>query len=95
LDTFATGLGLLDDYDHESLDKIGISKKETIYPDLKEYYDMVETMRKDFDSDVFGKKKDDSFQSSIAQIAKGMGDKDFYTTLEEKAASVYYALYSK
>ena len=92
LDTFATGLGLLDDYDHESLDKKGITTKKTNYPELKEYYHMVETMRAEFNSDVFGKEKDDNFQSSVAQISKGMGDEDFYTSLEEKAAMLLYLI---
>jgi prophage maintenance system killer protein len=92
LDTFAKGLGLLDDYDHESLDKSGISKKKTNYPNLEEYYKMVETMRDEFDSDVFGKEKDENFQSSVAQISKGMGDEDFYPTIEEKAAMLLYLI---
>ena len=92
LDTFAKGLGLLDDYDHESLDKSGISKKKTNYPDLKDYYNMVEAMKAEFDSDVFGKEKDESFQSSVTQISKGMGDDDFYPTIEEKAAMLLYLI---
>jgi prophage maintenance system killer protein len=92
LDTFAKGLGLLDDYDHESLDKSGISKKKTNYPNLEEYYKMVEAMRDEFDSDVFGKEKDENFQSSVAQISKGMGDEDFYPTIEEKAAMLLYLI---
>jgi death-on-curing family protein len=92
LDTYAVGLGLLDDYDHESLDKSGISKTGTNYPELKDYHEMVEVMRAEFDSDIFGKKKDDNFQSSIAQISKGMGKNDFYPTIEEKAAMLLYLI---
>jgi len=92
LDTFAKGLGLLDDYDHESLDKSGISKKKTKYPKLKHYYDMVEAMKAEFDSDVFGKEKDKNFQSSVTQISKGMGYDDFYPTIEEKAAMLLYLI---
>lgn len=90
LDTFATGLTLLDDYDHESLDRTGVSQEPANYPTLKEYYGLVETMRAEFDSGVFGKEKDDGFTSSIAQIAKGMGEVDFYPSLEEKAAMLLY-----
>jgi prophage maintenance system killer protein len=92
LDTFAKGLGLLDDYDHESLDNTGISKKKTIYPNLEDYYNMVEVMKAEFDSDVFGKEKDENFQSSVTQISKGMGDEDFYPTIEEKAAMLLYLI---
>jgi len=92
LDTFAKGLGLLDDYDHESLDKTGISKQKTNYPELEEYYNMVEVMKAEFDSDVFGKEKDKNFQSSVTQISKGMGKIDFYPTIEEKAAMLLYLI---
>ncbi|MFC6194272.1 hypothetical protein ACFP1I_21840 [Dyadobacter subterraneus] len=44
-------------------------------------------MRKDFDSYIFGKEKDDSFQSSVAQISKGFGDIEFYPSIEEEAAN--------
>ena len=92
LDTFSKGLRLLDDYDHESLDKSGISKQKTNYPNLKEYYKMVEAMKAEFDSDVFGKEKDENFQSSVTQISKGMGDDDFYPTIRSESchASLSY-----
>lgn len=92
LDTFAKGLGLLDDYDHESLDQSGISDRVTNYPKKEEYYELVEAMRAEFDSDIFGKEKDNNFQSSIAQISKGMGKNDFYPSLEEKAAMLLYLI---
>lgn len=90
LDTYAIGLGLLDDYDHESLDKAGISRRKANYPELADYYKMVDIMRAEFDSGVFGKEKDDNFQSSVTQISKGMGENDFYPSIEEKAAILLY-----
>jgi hypothetical protein len=33
-----------------------------------------------FDSAVFGKEKDKSFESSVAQIEKGFEEDDFYPT---------------
>jgi len=92
LDTFAKGLGLLDDYDHESLDTTGISEQDISYPELCDYYEMVKIMKEQFDSDIFGKEKDKNFQSSVAQIAKGMDKEDFYPTLEEKAAMLLYLI---
>jgi prophage maintenance system killer protein len=44
----------------------------------------------EFDSDVFGKEKDKSFESAVAQIGKGFGDDDFYPTIEEKATMLLY-----
>jgi len=49
-------------------------------------------MRAEFDSAVFGKEKDDNFQSSVTQISKGMGTQDFYPTIEEKAAMLLYLI---
>lgn len=89
---FAKGLELLDDYDHEKLDEKGLSTKRAVYPEITEYYRVVETMKADFDSDVFGKEKDGSFQSALVQIGKGFGDVDFYPSIEEKAATLLYLI---
>ena len=90
LTVFTKGLSLLDDYDHEQLDTIGLTTKEVNYPSLADYQELINEMLTEFDSDVFGKEKDKSFQSSIAQIGKGFGEADFYPTLEEKAAMLLY-----
>jgi len=90
LDRYAKGLTLLDDYDHESLDTVGKSNKKTIYPNTEEYYEIITAMRSEFESEVFGKEKDNSFQSSVAQISKGFETKEFYPTIEEKAAMLLY-----
>ncbi len=92
LHDFAKGLTLLDDYDHEQLDVKGLTKKEAQYPSTTEYEKLVEQMRSEFDSDVFGKEKDGNFKSSLAQISKGFDDVDFYPTLEEKAATLLYLI---
>lgn len=47
-------------------------------------------MRSDFESGVFGKEKDGSFESAVSQISKGFGEEDFHPTLEEKAATLLY-----
>ncbi|MEB2786394.1 RhuM family protein [Algoriphagus persicinus] len=92
LNYFAKGLELLDDYDHENLDKKGLSKRKATYPELSEYQAVIGSMRSDFESGVFGKEKDGSFESAIAQISKGFGEEDFYPTLEEKAATLLYLI---
>ena len=92
LNQFAKGLELLDDYDHEKLDAKGLSKQQAVYPDIQEYQEMVKALKKDFESEVFGKEKDGSFQSAISQIAKGFGEEDFYPSLEEKAATLLYLI---
>lgn len=92
LNQFAKGLELLDDYDHEKLDAKGLSKQQAVYPDIQEYQEVVEAMKQDFESGVFGKEKDGSFQSAVSQIGKGFGEEDFYPSLEEKAATLLYLI---
>ena len=92
LNHFAKGLELLDDYDHENLDKKGLTKRHANYPELADYKEVIQSMKSDFESGVFGKEKDGSFESAIAQISKGFGDEDFYPTLEEKAATLLYLI---
>ena len=88
LDQFSKGLELLDDYDHERLDPKGVTTRAAKYLDLSDYGNIIEGMRRNFDSDILGKEKDDSFQSSWAQISKGFRDIDFYPSIEEKAATL-------
>ena len=90
LSVFSKGLQLLDDYDHEQLDSKGLTKKQALYPTREDYQQLINEMVVDFDSQVFGKEKDQNFQSSIAQIEKGFGENDFYPTLEEKATMLLY-----
>lgn len=89
LEYFAKGLELLDDYDHEQLDNRGLTKRPANYPESADYEKIIDTMRADFDSTIFGKEKDGSFRSAIGQISKGFGKEDFYPSIEEKAAPYY------
>ena len=92
LAVFSKGLNLLDDYDHELLDAKGVTNKEAKYPSLEDYHVLINQMLEEVDSRSFGKQKDQSFQSSIAQITKGFEADDFYATLEEKAAMLLYLI---
>ena len=74
LHQFSVGLQLLDDYDHESLDENGKHTNKAEYPSMAEYMDIVEKMRAEFNSDVFGKEKDSGFDSAVNQIRQGFGE---------------------
>jgi hypothetical protein len=90
LNQFRIGLKLLDDYDHEALDIKGIHSKNAKYPGQAEYMEVIEIMRNEFNSDVFGKEKDGGFDSAVNTIKQGFGEQDVYPTLEEKAAMLLY-----
>lgn len=92
LSKFNKGLTLLDDYDHERLDRNGLSLSSAEYPTKKEYQVLINQMKVEFKTDVFGLEKDEGFQSAIVQISKGFGDEDFYPSIEEKAATLLYLI---
>ena len=89
---FTKGLALLDDYDHESLDSKGLTTTKTTYPTKEEYQSLIDQMKREFDSDVFGLEKDKGFESAISQISKGFENQDFYSSIEEKAATLLYLI---
>jgi len=90
LKVFAKGLELLDEYDHDKLDKKGKSKKKAYYPSKNDYMIIIKSMRSTYPSDVFAQMKDESFESSINQIQQSFDGKDLYPSLEKKAAYLLY-----
>ena len=92
LDNFAKGLNLLDNFDHKTLDSKGSTEKEAIIIPEQEYLEIIDKMKSDFASDVFGVPKDGSFASSINQIYQTFDGKDCYPSLEEKAATLLYLI---
>jgi len=92
LKVFAKGLDLLDDFDHQQLDKKGNTISIVEYPTKNEYLELIKNMRSDFNSDVFALPKDESFDSSINQIQQSFDGKELYQSLEEKAAVLLYLI---
>lgn len=90
LRVFARGLSLLDDYDHQTLETKGRTVRKAVYPTFDQYMELIKTMYSDFSSDVFAKPKDESFHSSINQIAQSFGGVELYPTIEEKGANLLY-----
>lgn len=90
LRVFARGLSLLDDYDHQTLETKGKTVRKAVYPTFDQYMELIKTMYSDFSSDVFAKPKDESFHSSINQIAQSFGGVELYPTIEEKGANLLY-----
>jgi len=90
LDLFAKGLKMLDDYDHELLDKKGNTNKTAILPTVSQYLEVVAQLKSEFASDVFAKPKDHSFESAVTQIGQCFDGKELYPSIEEKAATLLY-----
>jgi prophage maintenance system killer protein len=90
LNIFANGLELLDDYDHQALDTKGNTEAETVFPAYDDYLSFIADMYSGLESDVFAKPKDDSFHSSINQIAQTFDGQELYPSIQEKAANLLY-----
>ena len=80
-------LSVLDDYDHQCL-KRPKGLKDTYRITYEECRSIIDSMN--FNSDLFGKERDGSFNSSINTIYQSMFGKDLYETREEKAANLLY-----
>ena len=87
--SYATALDLLDDYDHQRI-RPPKGQQATYVLNYDECRQVIDSMRFGNESVLFGAEKDDSFKSSIAVIYQGFGGQDAYPTLEEKAANLLY-----
>lgn len=87
---FSVGLNLLDDFDNQRLDNKGNTKKEVVYISVDEFLDVIQKMKTEFTSEIFGNPKDDSFSSSVNQIYQTFNSKDCYPSIEEKAVNLLY-----
>ena len=89
---YESALKLLDEYDHKTLN----IKNATEIPVRKitenEVYAIIEEMRTEFSSELFGKEKDNSVLSSIEGIYQTVFGEELYPSLEEKAANLLYFL---
>jgi len=92
MNSFANGLDMLDNYDHQKLDTKGKSKKESVVITEREFLEIIDKMKSEFASDVFAIPKDDSFSSSVNQIYQTFEGKELYPTIEEKAATLLYLI---
>jgi hypothetical protein len=90
LSEFAQGLRILDDYDHETLERAGKTVRPAALISENEFLNVVRVMRRDFESAVFGQPKDNSFSSSVNQIYQSFGGSELYPSIEHKAAMLLY-----
>ena len=89
IENYSTALTLLDDYDHQCM-KRPEGSKATYVLSYEECRNLIDQMRFNADSDLFGHEKDDSFNGSIGNIDQSFGGEDVYPSLEEKAANLLY-----
>lgn len=90
---YAYALELLDDYDHQRVQKYKTTKRKAKSIQYDEALDIINKMRKISKfSELFGAEKDQSLHSSLNAITQSFDGKDLYPSLEEKAANLLYFL---
>ena len=89
VEQYTKALDLLDDYDH-----LCVKKPDGTFPTYQLTYEecrnLIDSMKFNSDSSVFGNEKDDSFKGSIGAIYQTFGGQDVYPTVQEKAANLLY-----
>ena len=89
IERYSTALDLLDDYDHQTMQRPEGSKATYVLT-YEECRSVIDSMRFGNESALFGNEKDDSFKGSIGNIYQSFGRQEVYPTLEEKAANLLY-----
>jgi len=88
---YAYALDILDQYDYQSLQINNTSGKETFQLTYEEAMKQIGLAKRTHgNSDLFGREKDESLQSSVATIYQTFGGIDLYPSIEEKAANLLY-----
>lgn len=88
---YAYALNILDQYDYQNLEIKDTSGKETFQLTYEEAMKQIILAKKAHgNSDLFGREKDESFQSSVATIYQTFSGTDLYPSIEEKAANLLY-----
>ena len=89
IESFSSALELLDAYDHQNMTRP--KGTEAVYHlTYEECRDVIDQLRFNEESDLFGKEKDGSFKGSIGNIYQSFAGQEIYPTLEEKAANLLY-----
>jgi len=95
LGDYARALDVLDQYDHQRL-RVA---RDTVAPAADAGFELtyesamqaIDALRVQFGgSELFGREKDKSFESSVRTIYQSFGGQDMYPSVEEKAANLLY-----
>lgn len=87
---YSYALNILDSYDHQNLEIIKSTERESYKLTYSEVIEIVEKMKNEFTTNLFGKEKDKSLKGSLGAIYQTAFGKDVYPSIEEKAANLLY-----
>jgi prophage maintenance system killer protein len=90
---YSSALDLLDDYDHQRVPEVPVSKRKVKAVSYEEALRIIDRLKERFGaSAIFGQEKDESLHSSLNAILQTFDGKDVYPGLEAKAAHLLYFL---
>lgn len=89
IERYATALDILDDYDHQRIEKPDGSGSVYVLT-YEECRQVIGEMRFSAESGLFGNEKDNSFRSSIGAVYQTYAGNEVYPSTEEKAANLLY-----
>ncbi len=92
IERYAIALDMLDDYDHQRIEKPNGNQSSVYILDYEECKNVISTMIFGAESTLFGAEKDESFQSSIGTIYQTFDGVELYPSMEEKAAQLLYLI---
>ncbi|MFD1872490.1 RhuM family protein [Hymenobacter bucti] len=95
LGDYARALDVLDQYDHQRLrvarEAVAAPAEEPFELTPENARQAIDALRTQFGgSTLFGREKDQSFESSVRTIYQSFGGQDMYPSVEEKAANLLY-----
>ena len=91
INNYSSSLGLLDNYDHRSIEKI----KGTISDEMITYEQcmyIINSLKSNFESDIFALERNNGLKSIISNIYQTFGGEDIYKSVEEKCANFFYMI---
>ena len=86
---YTRSLNLLDDYDHQRLQKPQGDAHAYVLT-YEECRELIDSMRYGTESSLFGNEKDDSFKGRLGNIYQSFAGKDVYPSTQEKATNLLY-----
>ena len=91
INRYSNSLGLLDNYDHHSLNvkNVHISDDKITY---EQCMYIIDSLKSNFDSNIFALERNKGLESIINNIYQTYGGEDVYKSVEEKCANFFYMI---
>ena len=90
LSDYSYALTILDEYDHQNIEIKESTKKPSYILSYEEAMNLVNSMKNEFSSALFGNEKDESFKGSLGAIYQTAFGEEVYPSIEEKASNLLY-----